>query len=344
MLPCRESLATGNPAPTLQEASFTRLFEQNGAFRLPEEPSRSGLPEHMSGSPQYDESIAGEIERMRSVLTPQAGESHEDAVARHLNKPLGLSVRATAPPRSADLHFFPFIPVPDLEPVPMAMASRKPYPGVDKESVFVPQNEAFLSLIRNAKTSIFIQTPDLNAAELLPAIIGACKRGIQVTYYVCLGYNDTGELLPGQGGTNEMAANSLYSKLSDAEKPLLQVYFYVAADQDHPISNSFKQRSCHIKLLIADESVAVQGSGNQDTQSWYHSQEVNVLIDSPVICKAWREGIERNQNTAHFGRAKEDGCWYDSEGKLAAGSFGTNAGTFGWAKGIMGTINKASGK
>lgn len=45
-----------------------------------------------------------------------------------------------------------------------------------------------------------------------------------------------------------------------------------------------------------------------------------------------------------YGRARNDGCWYDKDGKLAAGSYGTNAGKFSWAKGIMGTLNKAEGK
>ena len=342
--PCRDLPAAGKPAPSYQEDSFKHLFDSNDAFRKPEQSTKADLPEHMPNEPHFDGSIAQEIERMRSVLRPQGSESHADAVARHLNKPTGLSVKATATDREPDLHFFPFIPVPPTEPVPMAMASRKPYANLNNESVFVPQNEAFLSLIRNAKRTVFIQTPDLNAKPLLPALIDACKRGIEVTYYVCLGYNDTGELLPGQGGTNEMAANNLYSQLSEHEKPLLKVFYYVAADQDHPIGNKFKQRSCHIKLLIADESVAIQGSGNQDTQSWFHSQEVNVMLDSPIVCKAWREGIERNQNTAQFGRAKEDGCYYDKDGNLAPGSFGVDAGAFSWAKGFVGILNKAQGK
>ena len=37
---------------------------------------------------------------------------------------------------------------------------------------------------------MFIQTPNLNAEPLQPAIIEAVRRGIDVTYYVCLGYND----------------------------------------------------------------------------------------------------------------------------------------------------------
>ena len=127
-----------------------------------------------------------------------------------------------------------------------------------------------------------------------------------MTYYVCLGYNDAGEMLPGQGGTNEQNANHLLTSLSSAAKERLKIFFYVAADQSRPIHNSFKQRSCHIKLLIVDSEVAVQGSGNQDTQSWFHSQEVNVMVDSAEVCRVWRKGIERNQNTARYGRVSGD--------------------------------------
>ncbi|KAK5136872.1 hypothetical protein LTR08_001794 [Meristemomyces frigidus] len=342
-LPCLNTTAASAPPPSYQEASFVDIFESNGTFRKPEKATDANLPEHMPGEPHYDSSIAGEIDRMRSVLQPQEGESHPDAVARHLNKPTGISLKASAPAREPNLHFFPFVPCPPTEAVPIAMASRKPYANINTESEFVPQNEAWLSLIRNAKTAVFIQTPDLNARPLLPALVEAVKRGVEVTYYVCLGYNDLGELLPGQGGTNEMAAHSLYSQLSGSEKENLNIYFYTAADQDHPIHNQFKQRSCHIKLLIVDDAVAVQGSGNQDTQSWFHSQEVNIMIDSPTVCKTWREGIERNQNTRQFGRAREDGCWYDREGKLAEGSYGMKPTGMDRLKGVTGMIQKARG-
>ena len=141
-----------------------------------------------------------------------------------------------------------------------------------------------------------------------------------------------------------MSGKFLNTQLTEAERQNLKIYFYTAADQAQPIHNNFKQRSCHIKLLIADEEVAVQGSGNQDTQSWFHSQEVNVMVDSPVVCKAWREGIERNQNTRLYGLAREDGCWYDHEGKLADGSYGPEPTGMDRVKGIVGIINKARGK
>ena len=54
--------------------------------------------------------------------------------------------------------------------------------------------------------------------------------------------------------------------------------------------------------------------------------------------------LSRNQNTATYGRAANDGCWYNKDGALAAGSYGTDAGKFAWAKGIVGTLNKAEGK
>lgn len=344
-LPCRAAPAANELAPTHHEHSFVELFEPDGSFHTPQSVAEARVPEHMSGSPHYDDTLAGEIFRMRCTLSPDhASLPYVDRIAKHLNAPLKLDVKATAQDRPDGSRFFPFIPCSNTEPIPMAMVSRKPYPNLNTDSVIVPQNEAWLSLIRNAKHDIFIQTPDLNAKPLLPAIITACKRGIQVTYYVCLGYNDGGELLPGQGGTNEMAAHYLYSQLQPDEQSFLKVHYYVAADQDHPIHNNFKQRSCHIKLMIVDSSVAIQGSGNQDTQSWFHSQEVNVMVDSKAVCKAWREGIERNQNTAMYGLTREDGCWYDRDGKLAEGSLGMNARHFAWAKGMLGMVRKAEGK
>jgi hypothetical protein len=61
-------------------------------------------------------------------------------------------------------------------------------------------------------------------------------------------YNDEGELLPFQGGTNEMVANKLYLDLEPEERQRLHVHYYVAKDQMKPIHNKFKQRSCHGKI------------------------------------------------------------------------------------------------
>jgi phosphatidylserine/phosphatidylglycerophosphate/cardiolipin synthase-like enzyme len=100
----------------------------------------------------------------------------------------------------------------------------------------------------------------MNAEPLLEPLLNAVRRGVIVSCYLCLGYNDAGELLPFQNGTNEMIANRLYNALqSDEEKAKLRVSYYVAKDQTMPIHNNFKKRSCHIKLMVVDEQVAIQG-------------------------------------------------------------------------------------
>ena len=103
-----------------------------------------------------------------------------------------------------------------------------------------------------------------------------------------------------------------------------------------------------VKLLIVDDSVAIMGSGNQDVQSWYHSQEINVLIDSPSFCKSLLSLIESNQNTFLYGEIdSSDAVWKgrDAEGRddgdRVEGTYGPHAGVAGFAKA---TILTAMGK
>ena len=132
--------------------------------------------------------------------------------------------------------------------------------GASHSSIYTPQNAAFLSAISNAKQSIFIQTPNMNAEPLLNPLLDAVRRGVVITCYLCLGYNDAGQLLPFQNGTNEMIANRLYGALrTDEEKSRLKIFNYVGKDQTRPIHNRLKRRSCHTKLMIIDEKVAIQG-------------------------------------------------------------------------------------
>ena len=49
-----------------------------------------------------------------------------------------------------------------------------------------------------------------------------------------------------------------------------------------------------------------------DTQSWFHSQEVNVMVDSAFLVKEWMENFAQNQNTGKFGLV-------DHEGNLVSG-------------------------
>lgn len=237
-----------------------------------EHPSKdNALPEHTTDDPHYDVDIAGEVARVQSAVSPKKGETRVEAVSRHLDNTINPGFKGDAPDCPPAEEMTPYIPHPAHEPFPIAMVNRYPYGPLSHDSVYTPQNEAWLSGLRNAKKNVFIQSPNLNAEPLLPAIMETCRRGIDVYCYIDLGYNDTGELLPRQGGTNEMVAHKLYTTLEPEYRKNLHWFWYVAKDMVEPIVAKKKKRDCHIKLMIVDERVAVQGSGNQDTQCTYYN-------------------------------------------------------------------------
>ncbi len=141
--------------------------------------------------------------------------------------------------------------------------------------------------------------------------------------------HNQGELLPMQGGTNEMIAHKLFTSLSAEGKKHLHWFWYIGKDQTKPIVAQKKKRSCHIKAMIVDEHIGIQGNGNQDTQSWFHSQEINVMFDSALVCKGWIDGLRRNQNTYLYGEvSQEDGIWRDENGNQAEDVIGVDPGKF----------------
>jgi phosphatidylserine/phosphatidylglycerophosphate/cardiolipin synthase-like enzyme len=156
-------------------------------------PSPEGnlLPEHTPDDPHYDADIAGEVARVQTSVSPKPGETRVEAVTRHLNHTTNKGFPGSAPDCAPDEEMTPYIPHPVHEPFPIAMVCRAPYGPPNHHSVYNPQNEVWLSALRNAKKNVFIQTPTLNAEPLVPAIQEACERGIDVFCYICLGYNDT---------------------------------------------------------------------------------------------------------------------------------------------------------
>ncbi|CRK43120.1 hypothetical protein BN1708_008978 [Verticillium longisporum] len=327
----------------------------NGANRTPDG-SRNGpsltlsneLSDGSSAALIDDSSRPAEIVRLQTSLRPSPSEDIYAPITRHLNHTNAAAY--AVPPRLHPARFppseqpTPYTPHPRHSPVPMALVNRPPHGSPHSSSLSNPQNAAWLAALAHARSSVFIQSPTLNASPLLPALLAACERGVHVHAYICLGYNDAGELLPMQGGHNEAVAHRLHAQLSDDARPRLHYHWYVARDHAAPVPHSLGARACHIKLLIADERVGVVGSGNQDTQSWAHSQEVNAMVDSPDICRSWIDALRRNQNTALFGRLQSDGIWRDDKGDEVEGAMGVDAGRFAWAKGIMGAVKRVQGK
>ncbi|KAI5866689.1 hypothetical protein GGS23DRAFT_602946 [Durotheca rogersii] len=293
----------GHVAAKSQEdvADLTHIETEDAAA------TADALPEHTADDPHYDATLAGEIQRVQASLLPRRGETQQEVLTRHLNHTVnvGFSPPAPAPratPLSAKDAMTPYIPHAPHAPFPMALVCRPPNGapggrGPASAAVKNPQDAAWLAAVRRARESVLVQTPTLNAGPLIEALAEACERGVDVYCYVCLGYNDAGELLPFQGGHNEGVAHRLHTSpellSSPAAKARLHWHWYVAADQTAPLPATsifpapgspshpapYRRRSCHVKLLVVDSQVAVVGSGNQDAQSWYHSQEANLLLD-----------------------------------------------------------------
>lgn len=183
-------------APGYDEKS-REYFKGSGEQTIPEaqiqhpNPDGHSMPENTPEDPHYDVDIAGEVARVQAAVSPKPGETRMEAVTRHLNHTTNKGFRGTSPECATGEEMTPYIPHPVHEPFPMAMVCREPYGPPNHHSVYNPQNEVWLSALRHAKKNVFIQTPTLNAEPLVPAIIEACERGIDVYCYICLGYNDT---------------------------------------------------------------------------------------------------------------------------------------------------------
>ncbi|KAK4705417.1 hypothetical protein P7C70_g782, partial [Phenoliferia sp. Uapishka_3] len=136
----------------------------------------------------------------------------------------------------------------------IALVNRGPHGSPGHQDVRVAQDAAWLAGFRYAAENVFIQTPTLNAKPIVRAIIEACTsggkdgRGLEVTLFLDLGFNDKGESVPYQGGTNEEVVVRLYDALRPRKKEHnLHVYWYTEFDwrgrhcgrdvrevQDHP--------------------------------------------------------------------------------------------------------------
>ena len=156
-------------------------------------PQSTTLPEHTVQDPHYDDDIAGEVTRIQASLAPKPNETHLQAVTRLFNHTVnvGFPGDPDAPACPPGELMTPYISHQTHTPCPMALVNRPPYGTPTHKSVTNPQNAAWLSALRNAKHSVLILSPTLNAAPLIPAIREACERGIDIYCYISLGYNDT---------------------------------------------------------------------------------------------------------------------------------------------------------
>jgi hypothetical protein len=76
-----------------------------------------------------------------------------------------------------------------------------------------------------------------------------------------------------------------------------------------------------------------------DTQSWFHSQEINILVDSPQLVRDFMQGLDANQNTSKYGKVDtSDGVWRDASGEVVQATGTQKSGFLGKFKGFSGAV------
>jgi phosphatidylserine/phosphatidylglycerophosphate/cardiolipin synthase-like enzyme len=166
-----------------------------------------------------------------------ASSQSQVSVTAHLNKS-SISARSTTPDKNLlpeelkklSLDFTPFFFHRPHQPFPIALVNRSPRGTPGHTDIANPQNAAWMGAFRYAQKSIFIQSPTLNASPAIDGIIAACRRGIKVTLWLDLGFNDLKQGLGTfQGGTNEHVVEKIYRKLrkgDDGAEKHLKTFWY----------------------------------------------------------------------------------------------------------------------
>ena len=81
-----------------------------------------------------------------------------------------------------------------------------------------------------------------------------------------------------------------------------------------------------------------------DTQSWFHSQEVNLMVDSKQVVAEWMAALHSNQNTQQYGMVGTDGVWrYESGKPLESLNANAGGGPLARLKGFVGMFVRATG-
>ncbi|KAF8426976.1 hypothetical protein EV426DRAFT_591035 [Tirmania nivea] len=177
-----------------------------------------------------------------------------------------------------------------------------------------PQNVFMAALVRQARRSIFIQTPNLTCPDLLEVLyerltrhgesidieIITCTKMMLLEQVVTTGLGgpsprkDGAERKRRWGATTESCVKELFRRVNVTinESSTLRIYYYTSLPvilASSAYGGDVKSRftaqeememakQSHVKAMIVDEEVTVIGSANGDRASWFTSGEVNVMV------------------------------------------------------------------
>ena len=162
--------------------------------------------------------------------------------------------------------------------IPMIAVGRKA-DGSITNATNNPQDVAWLTALDNATSHVHVETPNINDDGFRAAVIRAATRDVEVRLITSLGFNRKAVNLPFQGGDNQEVAGELLGIMRDAYPAFadkLKICWYSRDGLEIMVGKP----NSHVKYMSVDGDIAIVGSGNMDTQSWNHSREFNVVVDS----------------------------------------------------------------
>jgi phosphatidylserine/phosphatidylglycerophosphate/cardiolipin synthase-like enzyme len=167
-----------------------------------------------------------------------------------------------------------------------------------------PLNTFLLQIIREAKQSIYIQTPNITCFPVIEALFAALRRGVHVhivtnrklmilEQLVTAGTITEYEIWKFSRRYQRLLKD--YTRNSDLENPMikpgiLNISYYKT--RERPVGYSEPVKS-HLKLTMVDECITVLGSGNMDRASWYTSQELGIAIISANVTRDVKVVVEK---------------------------------------------------
>ncbi|KAI9709348.1 MAG: hypothetical protein M1820_003468 [Bogoriella megaspora] len=188
-----------------------------------------------------------------------------------------------------------------------------------------PLNTFLLHAFRNAKSTIYVQTPNVTSPPVLKELLIALERGVDVHILTSERLMILEQLVTA-GTTTSRCMKKLkkdYQKLAqqtrlqavDEEQGLgrsmgkLKVEFFVKATLNNSCEFEPEPVQSHLKLTIIDDECIIFGSGNMDRASWYTSQELGVAFTSQALVKMTRKELAQcldSRTQLHFDSSKAD--------------------------------------
>lgn len=205
----------------LDKSEFPSFNDENSSSVIDKQHNGDTLSTTSVGSVDYNRAS-----RLQCSLTDHLNRSSKSARSTIADKSISTEeMEALSSEFSSFLFHHPH------EPFPIALVNRLPNGIPGYRDTMNPQDAAWMGAFRYAQKSIFIQSPTLNAPPAIDGIIAACRRGIKVTLWLNLGFNDLKEGRGTfQGGTNEHVVKKLYKKLmktNDGTERNLETFWYI---------------------------------------------------------------------------------------------------------------------